>query len=93
MKTYSMKRPLDEEDSLCTLETSSLSGDESALTSEFVRDSTDISQISEFSESEMPKKPFFHNGIDEPFREAVSFVQLNYKLITINCVAEKLSVN
>ena len=79
MKTHSMKRPLDEEDSLYSLETSSLSEHEADSTSDYFCDSRSISQTSQLSESEMPKKPFFPNGIDKAFSEAVSSVQtFNY---------------
>ena len=79
MKTHSMKRPLDEEDSLYSLETSSLSEHEADSTSNYFCDSISISQTSQLSESEMPKKPFFPNGIDKPFSEVVSSVQtFNY---------------
>ena len=79
MKRHSMKRPLDEEDSLYSLETSSLSEHEADSTSDYFCDSRSISQSSKLSESEMLKKPFFPNGIDKAFSEAVSSVQtFNY---------------
>ena len=70
MKTYSMKRPLDEEEE--EFETSSLSDEE--VSAEFFSDSHSqaTSQLSEFPGSEMPK-PFFQDGKDVPFTEAVSF--------------------
>ena len=59
---------MDEEDSLYSLETSSLS--EEKVTSDFFGDSNNqSSQLSESSDSEMSQKPFFHNGgIDVPFK-------------------------
>ena len=68
MKTHSMKRPLDEEDSLYSLETSSLS-DDIDLASDSFGGSASISQTSQLSESEMPKKPFFQDGIDKNFQK------------------------
>ena len=70
-----MKRPLDEEDSLYSLETSSLS-DDVDLASDSFGGSASISQTSQLSESEMPKKPFFQDGIDKKFSEAVSSLQI-----------------
>ena len=70
-----MKRPLDEEDSLYSLETSSLS-DNIDLASDSFGGSASISQTSQLSESEMLKKPFFQDGIDKIFSEAVSCLQI-----------------
>ena len=82
MKTHSMKRPLDEEDSLYSLETSSLS-DEVDLASDFFGGSASISQTSQLSESEMLKKPFFQDGIDKTFSEVVISLQIIGKKIPI----------
>ena len=80
MKTYSMKHPFDEEDSL---ETSSLSDEE--ITPDFFRNCRThmpdkSSQLSELEDSEMSAKPFFWDGINTPFREAVSIFQTYHKL-------------
>ena len=87
MKTHSMKRHLDEEED--SFETSSLSDEE--VSADFFGDcnsrTTTFSQLSEFPDSEMPK-PFFQNGMDVPFTEAVSFSKTFYELtISKSCQA------